>query len=128
MKTICHSDDMGKVTIYGQVPSKSNGYRIITICGHSSLGKTKALKDYERKFYLQCPMRGAELSKPFRLVLDVYYSSNRPDLDNAFKIVLDCLQQCKAIKNDRYCYEIVARKLVDKAKPRVELELEELID
>ena len=45
MTTICHSDDMGKVTIYGQVPSKSNGYRIITICGHSSLGKTKALKD-----------------------------------------------------------------------------------
>ena len=115
-------------TIYGQVPSKSNGYKIITISGHSSLAKTKALKDYERKFYLQCPLRGEEIAEPFAIDMDVYYNSNRPDLDNAFKIVLDCLQLCKAIKNDRYCYEIHARKLVDKVNPRVELSITKLID
>ena len=115
-------------TIYGQVPSKSNGYKIITISGHSSLAKTKALKDYERKFYLQCPLRGEEIADPFAIDMDVYYNSNRPDLDNAFKIVLDCLQLCKAIKNDRYCYEIHARKLVDKVNPRIELSITKLID
>ena len=115
-------------TIYGQVPSKSNGYKIITISGHSSLAKTKALKDYERKFYLQCPLRGEEIAEPFAIDMDVYYNSNRPDLDNAFKIVLDCLQLCKAIKNDRYCYEIHARKLVDKVNPRLELSITKLID
>lgn len=115
-------------TIYGQVPSKSNGYKIITISGHSSLAKTKALKDYERKFYLQCPLRGEEIAEPFAIDMDVYYNSNRPDLDNAFKIVLDCLQLCKAIKNDRYCYEIHARKLVDKVNPRIELSITKLID
>ena len=115
-------------TIYGQVPSKSNGYKIITISGHSSLAKTKALKDYERKFYLQCPLRGEELAEPFAIDMDVYYNSNRPDLDNAFKIVLDCLQLCKAIKNDRYCFEIHARKLVDKVNPRLELSITKLID
>lgn len=115
-------------TIYGQVPSKSNGYKIITISGHSSLAKTKALKDYERKFYLQCPLRGEEIAEPFAIDMDVYYNSNRPDLDNAFKIVLDCLQLCKAIKNDRYCFEIHARKLVDKVNPRLELSITKLID
>ena len=115
-------------TIYGQVPSKSNSYKIITISGHSSLAKTKALKDYERKFYLQCPLRGEEIAEPFAIDMDVYYNSNRPDLDNAFKIVLDCLQLCKAIKNDRYCYEIHARKLVDKVNPRIELSITKLID
>ena len=115
-------------TIYGQVPSKSNGYKIITISGHSSLAKTKALKDYERKFYLQCPLRGEEIADPFAIDMDVYYNSNRPDLDNAFKIVLDCLQMCKAIKNDRYCFEIHARKLVDKVNPRLELSITKLID
>ena len=115
-------------TIYGQVPSKSNGYKIITISGHSSLAKTKALKDYERKFYLQCPLRGEEIAEPFAIDMDVYYNSNRPDLDNAFKIVLDCLQLCKAIKNDRYCFEIHARKLVDKVIPRIELSITKLID
>ena len=119
---------MSAFTIYGQVPSKSNDYKIITIRGHSSLAKTKALKDYERKFYLQCPMRGEEISEPFAIDMDVYYNSNRPDLDNAFKIVLDCLQLCKAIKNDRYCYEIHARKLVDKVNPRIELSITKLID
>ena len=115
-------------TIYGQVPSKSNGYKIITISGHSSLAKTKAPKDYERKFYLQCPLRGEEIAEPFAIDMDVYYNSNRPDLDNAFKIVLDCLQLCKAIKNDRYCFEIHARKLVDKVIPRIELSITKLID
>ena len=115
-------------TIYGQVPSKSNGYKIITISGHSSLAKTKALKDYERKFYLQCPLRGEEIAEPFAIDMDVYYNSNRPDLDNAFKIVLDCLQLCKAIKNDRYCFEIHARKLVDKVNPRIVLSITKLID
>ena len=115
-------------TIYGQVPSKSNGYKIITISGHSSLAKTKALKDYERKFYLQCPLRGEEIAEPFAIDMDVYYNSNRPDLDNAFKIVLDCLQLCKAIKNDRCCFEIHARKLVDKVNPRIELSITKLID
>ena len=115
-------------TIYGQVPSKSNGYKIITISGHSSLAKTKSLKDYERKFYLQCPLRGEEIAEPFAIDMDVYYNSNRPDLDNAFKIVLDCLQLCKAIKNDRYCFEIHARKLVDKVNPRLELSITKLID
>ena len=115
-------------TIYGQVPSKSNGYKIITISGHSSLAKTKALKDYERKFYLQCPLRGEEIAEPFAIDMDVYYNSNRPDLDNSFKIVLDCLQLCKAIKNDRYCFEIHARKLVDKVNPRIELSITKLID
>ena len=115
-------------TIYGQVPSKSNGYKIITISGHSSLAKTRALKDYERKFYLQCPLRGEEIAEPFAIDMDVYYNSNRPDLDNAFKIVLDCLQLCKAIKNDRYCFEIHARKLVDKVNPRIELSITKLID
>ena len=49
------------MTIQGHVPSKSNCYKIITIAGHASLAKTKALKDYENAFYLQCPCRGADI-------------------------------------------------------------------
>ncbi|MDR0431063.1 MAG: hypothetical protein LBH58_11360 [Tannerellaceae bacterium] len=43
-----------KQIISGQVPSKSNSYKIITLNNHGSLAKTAALKDYERSFYLQC--------------------------------------------------------------------------
>lgn len=110
---------MERFTIYGQPPSKSNAYKIITIGGHASLCKTQATKDYEQTFFMQCPLRNKDISHRFKLTLDVYFSSDRPDLDNALKAVLDCLQACKAIRNDRLCSEIVARKLIDKEQPRI---------
>lgn len=105
-------------TIHGAVPSKSNSYKIITISGHASLAKQPPLRRYERDFALQCPLRGEDLQRRFRLDIDVYFASDRNDLDNALKAVLDCLQGCQAIHNDRLCVEIHARKLVDKTNPR----------
>ena len=112
--------------IYGNPPSKSNSYRIIKTSFYR-LGKTPALKKYEESFFMQCAIRDKLVDKRFRLDIDVYYSSDRPDLDNALKVVLDCLQSCKAIKNDRLCAEIHARKLIDKDRPRIEFEITELL-
>lgn len=114
-------------TIRGAVPLKSNSYRIIERCGHGSLAKTDATKKYEESFYMQCGLRNANISKRFKLTIDVYFNSDRPDLDNALKVCLDCLQTAKAIKNDRLCTEIHARKLIDKENPRIEFELEEQV-
>lgn len=117
---------MTRITINGKIPSKSNSYRIVTIKGHSHLAKSKQLTQYEQSFYLQCPIRGQMIKGFFKLDIDVYYENMRPDLDGCFKIFLDCLQSCKAIKNDRQCVEIHARKLIDKERPRVEFEIEEV--
>lgn len=116
-----------KQVIYGDVPSKSNGYKIITIAGHSTLGKSKALKEYEKKFFLQCTLRGKDINSNFKLSLDCFFGSNRKDLDGCFKILLDCLQSCRAIRNDRLCAEIHARKFIDKENPRVEFTIERLV-
>ncbi len=63
----------------------------------------------------------------FELYLDVYNSSQRNRiLDNSFKGVLDCLQACKAIENDRNCVKIVAQKFVDKVNPRIEFTIKEI--
>lgn len=111
-------------TILGQVPSKSNCYKIITLSGHGSLAKTKALKDYEKSFYLQCNLyRNANIKGLFEFNVDVYYPNNRSDLDNAMKIILDSLMMVKAIENDNKCVLIVARKFVDKVNPRIEFSL-----
>lgn len=116
-----------KQTIFGQIPSKSNCYKIVSINGHSSLAKLEALKQYEKSFYLQCNhYRNKNISGLFELHIDVFNGSQRPDLDNAFKICLDSLQDCKAIKNDRNCVKIVAQKFVDKKNPRIEFELIEV--
>lgn len=113
--------------IYGQPPSKSNLYRIVTINGHGSLAKTSALREYEKKFYLQCgAYRDRNISGFFKLEVDVYFQSNQPDLDNSLKCLLDCLQTVRAIKNDRQCTEIQARKFIDKNNPRIEFTIIEV--
>lgn len=113
--------------IYAQPPSKSNQYRIVTIKGHGSLAKTKAMKEFEEKFYLQCgAYRNRNISGFFELYADVYFQSNLPDLDNSLKGLLDCLQTCKAIKNDRNCVKIVANKYIDKKNPRIEFTIVEV--
>lgn len=118
--------------IRGKCPSKSNSYKITKRIGtdkkfHYGLSKTNTLTDYEKSFYLQCSMyRNKNISGLFEINLWVYYENQRPDLDNCLKIILDCLQGCKAIKNDRNCVKVVAEKFIDKKEPRIEFELIEV--
>jgi len=120
-----------KFTIRGNTPSKSNSYKIILITGkgrkpHASLGKTKALKDYEQSFYMQFPPQYRELNLDhyFKIEGTVFYPSNRADLDNSTKVILDCLQKMTAtIKNDNKCININIHRAVDKTDPRIEMQL-----
>lgn len=120
-----------KQIIKGNCPSKSNSYKIITLQKNgkyvSSLGKTDALKEYEQSFYIQCNhYRNANITGYVELYIDVFYPSQRSDLDNSLKVVLDCLQVCKAIKNDNKIVKIVAQKFLDKDNPRIEFELKKV--
>ena len=111
------------VTIYGNVPQKSNSYRI----GDKRLFKTKALTDYESAFYLQMgAYRNLNIEGFFEFYIDVYFPSMRSDLDNAMKVCLDCLQRGNAIKNDNRCVKMVAQKFVDKVNPRIEFSIREV--
>lgn len=110
------------VTVQGQAPSKSNTYKVITLNGHGSLAKQQALKSYENSFYWQLPAgyRGLGIEGPFELYIRVYFTTMAHDLDNSLKVVLDCLQYTKTIKNDNRCAKIVAEKFIDKDAPRIE--------
>jgi Holliday junction resolvase RusA-like endonuclease len=121
---------MGEIEIIkGNIPSKSNSYRIIKIGKHSSLGKTKELKSYEDSFYFQCrKYRNKNIQGEFKFECKVYYDSKRPDLDGSFKAVLDCLQKLNAFKNDNKCVEIHARKFKDVNNPRIEFKITEIKD
>lgn len=118
-------------SITGNVPSKSNCYRIIILKNkdkskqHGSLAKTQELRDYEKSFAYQCTgYKNKNIDVPFKIEANVYYDSRRPDLDNSLKVVLDCLQSVGAIKNDNLCDEIHVKKMkVDKQNPRIEFRL-----
>ena len=118
---------MDKQTIMGNCPSKSNCYKIIKIGNISSLGKTASLRQYEKDFYIQCNIyRDANIEGYFEIYIDVFYPNQRSDLDNSLKVVLDCLQKVKAVKNDNKLVKIVARKFLDKLNPRIEFILKEI--
>lgn len=111
-------------TIRGSIPAKSNQYKIIRMAGHSSLGKTKGLKEYENSFYMQVgAYRNLMITGYFELEVRVYYTSMSHDLDNSLKCLLDCLQYTKTIKNDNKCVKIIAEKFLDKVNPRIEFRL-----
>ena len=74
-------------------------------------------------FFWQCPVRNLGISKPFEFYARVFYPSLRSDIDNSLKVLLDCLQKTKTIKNDNQCVKVVAEKFVDKVKPRVEFKI-----
>lgn len=121
MNAMNREEEAQTQVIYGVCPSKSNGYRVITIGGHGSICKTKNLTDYEKSFYLQCDKyRNAMIDGFFSIDVKAYFPSNRNDLDGIFKVLLDCLQHNKAIKNDNNCVCITARKFVSKENPRIE--------
>lgn len=120
----------GKQVIFGNIPSKSNCYKIITFKSkdpgksHASLAKTKALIQYEKDFYIQCNhYRDKNIDGYFEVEVDVFYPSQRSDLDNCLKVLLDCLQKVRAYKNDNLCTKITARKFLDKVNPRIEFKV-----
>jgi Holliday junction resolvase RusA-like endonuclease len=119
---------INKYIINGNVPSKSNCYKVIKLGrgdkAKCSLGKQSQLKSYENSFKLQMLEYKYELiESEFKFIVDVYYNSRRPDLDNSFKVVLDMLQKCKLIRNDNRCIEIQAKKHLDKENPRIEFSI-----
>lgn len=110
---------MRTITITGKVPSKSNQYKIILLKKkggkqYPSISKSENVKLYENDFWFQLPddIRGMNIKSDFGIFLLVYYRENRSDLDGSFKIILDCLQQNKVIKNDRSNRLIFAEKII----------------
>jgi len=115
--------DQKYTTIIGNVPSKSNCYKI----GVKTLYKTKALSNYEKSFYMQIgALRNKNITSLFEFHSRIYYPSMRSDLDNSQKILLDCLQKTMTIKNDNLCVKLVAEKFIDKKNPRVEFYIKEI--
>jgi len=113
-----------KFIITGNTPSKSNCYKVIRLGNRCGLGKQKKLYDYEKSFLDQMLQYNYEIIEGnFKFIIDVFYDSRRPDLDNSLKVVLDCLQKAKAIKNDNKCLEINAYKHLDKLNPRIEFSI-----
>lgn len=110
--------------IKGQIVAKANHYQV----SRSRMFKDKAIKAYEKHFDKHCTVyRDKHIDVPFVLHAAVYTRTERLDLDNSLKTLLDCLQYAHAIADDNLCMGIHARKVVDKNSPRVEYSIEPIV-
>ncbi len=89
---------------------------------------TRDCQIFERDFMAQVPRSAlrsiGSVERPLQSTVTVYYPDMRSDLDCAH--VYDLLQKAGVVRNDRYIrvkYEIAR---IDKANPRVEIEISEI--
>ena len=115
-------------TIHGQIIAKANHYQAVPgKDGTKRIIKDEKIRTYERSFMKQCRIyRNRRISSRFRLFVRVWHRSERFDLDNSLKTLLDCLQMVGVITDDKLCFQIEAEKKIDKYHPRIEFALLEV--
>ena len=122
---------MIKLTILGECASKANSRRLVKFGSRvASIKSTKAL-NYEQATLSQIPESAKlMLEGELRADIQIYYASNRPDLDES--VLLDCLQakykKGELVRkgvyiNDRQVREKHIYHGIDKANPRAEIEI-----
>lgn len=124
-----------KFTIRGQAASKSNRRRLVLMGGKIRPIKSVEALAFERAAQLQIP-KAARIgfAGEVALTLTMYYANQQSDLDES--VVLDALQDQFArvggkrivtaigvIRNDRQVREKHVYHFIDKANPRVEVEI-----
>lgn len=129
-------------TILGEPASKANSRKLVTLAGRPSTIKSDKARAFERDALRQIPPAArVQLEGPVRATLRIFYASERPDLDES--VVLDVLQdryqtvgkgetkrrelvQRGVYRNDRQVREKHVFHGIDRANPRVEVEIEPL--
>lgn len=122
-------------TIYSEPASKSNSRRLVKFGNRPALIKSDKARKYEKTALMQIPENAKQmLEGNLRATIKIFYATQRPDLDES--IILDCLQakykngellRRGAYINDRQIKQKKIFSYIDKANPRAEILIEEII-
>ena len=106
------------LTILGQPYSKSNSRRITFIKGKVRNIKSAKALAYVKQAQAQLPKLDPLMTGELEMTLHIYYTSQRPDLDET--LILDLLQGY-IYANDRQVRERHCHHHIDKDNPRTEI-------
>lgn len=113
------------LTLYGELASKANSRKLVTIGGKPRFIKSDKAREWEKIADMQIPAdHRVGMTGPIRMTATIYYASRRPDLDPS--LLMDVLEHSGVYANDRQIVEQHLTKKLDPLNPRVELVLEEL--
>ena len=113
------------MVIYGEPCSKANSRRLVkSKSGRPLFIKSQKALNYVKSFCEQCKALDPLIVDDVAVLIRIYYSSRRPDLDES--LILDCMQGL-VYKNDRQVKEKhVIWGGVDKQNPRAEISVRSL--
>lgn len=133
-------------TLYGEAASKANSRKLVTIADRPAFIKSAKARTFEADALRQIPPAARlRLEGPVRVMLRMFYATERPDLDET--VVLDVLQdrwgkapkgrngerigtrpllQAGVYRNDRQVRQKVVVHGIDRNNPRVEVRVEAL--
>lgn len=112
---------MIEFVIYGEPASKANSRQLVKIAGRPAFIKSAKARAYEQSALAQIPHNARlGLDGPVRVDIEIYYATNRPDLDES--VILDVLQSRGGLtgvyRNDRQVREKHIFHRLDRANPR----------
>ena len=116
---------MIKLIIYGEPCSMKNSREIARWGNKTGLRKSDAALVYESDVLKQVRTLPKLLEGRLSATAHCYYASERKDLD--IDLLLDCLQG-RIYKNDRQVREKHLYHHIDRANPRVEIEIRNIKD
>jgi Holliday junction resolvase RusA-like endonuclease len=111
--------------IHGNIPSKANTYKM----AQGFFYKDKKVVQYEKDFAKQVTSMAKNkfgIKDCLSVELICYLKNKNHDLDNASKIILDCLQKNEVIPNDRQVYKLTMIKIISKTE-RVNISISQLL-
>ena len=111
--------------IVGEPASKANSRQLVRIGGKWRLIKSKKARDYVASVQKQVTAldEADQLRAPIAMTANIYYASERPDLDPS--LILDALQG-RIYANDRAVREMHLYHHIDREHPRAVVTLHEL--
>lgn len=110
--------DLARFTIPGEPAAKGNQRKVAVVRGRPSLIKSAKGLAFEAVAKLHVPHRHPPFEGDVGIEVDVFYATERPDLDAS--LIKDALQG-RVIANDRQVREEHVYHGIDRDKPRCEV-------
>lgn len=104
--------------VNGEIASKSNSRKLVTVGGKPRFIKSKKAREYEERWSLLAKRRDPLFEEDVVLAVRAFYKTRRPDLDITH---LKDLLQGYAYENDRQVKMELAIWALDRKEPRVQI-------
>lgn len=115
-----------KFTIIGEPASKANSRKFVfnRKTNKPMFIKSDKARAYEKTFKQQCPTLNPLIEHDVEVIIEIFYASRRPDLDES--LILDLMQD-RIYKNDRQVKKKIIKWGLDKDNPHSVIQINKYI-